>query len=874
MNDNLFFDDDVLAHYGTPRHSGRYPWGSGKNPQRSKHWRQRESEAIAKGDTIKDRATANGLTVREYRALQSLMKNDQWNRDSQTALTLRDKGMSVVAIAERMHISPSTVESYLDPARQERFKILNNTADTLKRQVKEKGYIDTSAGTEHQLGITKDRLEKTVDILEMEGYTVQNIKVPQLGTNKLTTLRVLAAPGTSSKEIWDNRYNVRMVEETSTDGGRTFEKRPIKNISSKKLAIRYAEEGGTDMDGVIELRRGVKDLDLGNSRYAQVRIGVDGTHYLKGMAIYADDLPDGVDIRFNTNKHLGTPKLDCLKPQKLNDPNNPFGAALKMGPEGRRGYLNIIREEGDWNLWSKNLASQFLSKQDVSLAKRQLDITLKSKQDEFDDIMNLTNPIVKKHFLYSFGDDCDSAAVHLKAAALPRQSTNVILPLPSLKENEIYAPRYKNGEEVVLVRYPHGGIFEIPRLKVNNNNKDGKRLFENAKDAVGIHPSAAAQLSGADFDGDTAIVIPTKGLKIKTHAPFEGLKNFDPKEAFPEQKGMKYIKKKGSRQEQTEMGKISNLITDMTLGGATEAELTRAVKHSMVVIDAAKHKLNYKLSEEVNGIAELKKKYQGGGGASTLISQAKSETTLPYRKSLYKIDKESGKKVWEYTPQTYTNKNGKKVERLTKSTKMYETEDAMTLSSGTKMEAVYGSYANSLKSLGNSARKEYVNIKTPKINKEMTNKYSSEVNSLMKKLVKAEANAPLERQAHVIGNYLLSMAVSENPNLKDDKDEYKKKKNQFLQQGREMTGAHKQRVTFTPKEVEAINAGAISSNRLEKLIQNADQDKLKEAFTPRQKTVMTASKISQARARLSKGYTMADTAEYLGVSVSTLLNYV
>lgn len=25
-------ETDELEHYGTPRHSGRYPWGSGENP--------------------------------------------------------------------------------------------------------------------------------------------------------------------------------------------------------------------------------------------------------------------------------------------------------------------------------------------------------------------------------------------------------------------------------------------------------------------------------------------------------------------------------------------------------------------------------------------------------------------------------------------------------------------------------------------------------------------------------------------------------------------------------------------------------------------------------------------------------------------------
>ena len=79
--------------------------------------------------------------------------------------------------------------------------------------------------------------------------------------------------------------------------------------------VRYADDVGSDgvkgieKDGVIELRRGVEDLDLNGNRYAQVRILVDGTHYLKGMAVYSDDMPDGVDVVFNTNKKKGTPAL-------------------------------------------------------------------------------------------------------------------------------------------------------------------------------------------------------------------------------------------------------------------------------------------------------------------------------------------------------------------------------------------------------------------------------------------------------------------------------------------------------------------------------------------------------------------------------------
>ena len=48
----------------------------------------------------------------------------------------------------------------------------------------------------------------------------------------------------------------------------------------------------------------------------------------------------------------------------------------------------------------------------------------------------------------------------------------------------------------------------------------------------------------------------------------------------------------------------------MTLIGAPNEELARAVKHSMVIIDANKHKLDYKQSEIDNGIKALHKKYQ------------------------------------------------------------------------------------------------------------------------------------------------------------------------------------------------------------------------------------------------------------------------
>lgn len=434
------------------------------------------------------------------------------------------------------------------------------------------------------------------------------------------------------------------------------------------------------------------------------------------MAVYSDNMPDGVDVIFNTNKKSGTPTKDVLKKIK-DDPDNPFGSLIKEhggqsyydDPKGKytdpvtgkKQSLSLINkraEEGDWGEWSKTLPSQFLSKQSLTLIKKQLGLAKADKQAEYDEICSLTNPTVKKALLKSFADDCDAAAVHLQAAALPRQKYQVILPLTTIKDNEVYAPNYKDGETVALIRYPHGGTFEIPILKVNNKLAEGKSVLGNTPaDAIGINKKNADRLSGADFDGDTVMVIPcnsTKSkVKITSTSPLKGLEGFDTKDAYggtvkKDVDGVDHYYRNGKeykimRNTQTEMGKVSNLITDMTLKGATQDELARAVRHSMVVIDAEKHKLDYKQSEIDNGIASLKKKYQGNvdsegryhEGASTLISRAKSETQVLKRKGSPTIN-EDGSLSYKSVKEEYVDKNGKIQVRTQKSTKMAETKDA------------------------------------------------------------------------------------------------------------------------------------------------------------------------------------------------------
>lgn len=944
---------DELIHYGTKRHSGRYPWGSGENPYQrdNKGFLQRVSELKKKGLSEKEIATALGLkkvnpktgevegNIRELRAKISVAKKENIKENMQAVYDRRYKAkMSVKAIAEELGISESQVRNYLKPSAVDKLKEQNRVVDELKSEVDSKKYVDVSKGSNYALGVTQDKLEKTIAELKEEGYEVRNIKVRQVATGQYTTMKVLCAPGTTAREVYQNMEDIKPLGQYTIhdiDGTTKLGMLKPVSIDSSRIEINYADTGtGGEKDGVIEIRRGVDDLSLGNANYAQVRIAVDDTHYLKGMAVYSDDLPKGVDIRFNTNKNHDTPMLgtkdnSVLKELKK-DPDNPFGATIlqekdlslaqqfyvdKNG-EKQQSAVNIVTEEGKWDTWSKTLASQFLSKQDPALAKKQLNLAVANAKSDLDDISKVTNPVLKKKLLEEFANGADADAAHLKAAALPRQSSKVILPVPSLKDNEIYAPGYRDGESVVLIRYPHGGVFEIPELKVNNSNKEAKKtLGTTPTDAVGINAHVASRLSGADFDGDTVVVIPVKnaaGVKtvaIKTSDPLEGLKNFDPKDyKLPDD-----APKVDTRTKNQQMGIVSNLITDMTLKGAGLDEIERAVKHSMVVIDSEKHHLDYKKSAVDNNIDELHLKWQGkkNGGASTIVSKAESQAHAETVKDYYKIDPNTGEKITTLTGDKHLKpsisykkmndaqkeaykkvdseyrKTGKvpdgKVEGVSykevattyKTTKMATTKDARTLMSENPapMEVIYADYANAQKALANEARKMSLIVTSSKASPSAAKTYAKEVESLNQKLIAAQRNAPRERMAQIYANSRVSAQLDANPDLKYDEDKLKKVKNQALSAGRNRFGADKKAVQIhlTQNEIKAIQSNAISSTKQKEIFDNCDSDELKRIFTPKSSnTLLSNAKISQIKAMKASGYTMTDIADKLGVSTSTV----
>lgn len=962
-------DDEYLAHYGMPRRSGRYPWGSGDDPyQRSnKDFLSRIEELKNSGwkETPEDIWEEFGISTTQYRRERDLCKAERRMQEVDTAKRLKDKGLSNIEIGKRMGKNESSIRLLLDEEKDRKRREAFTTADFIETKIKEKGMLDVGGEVHRELHISKEKLEQALLLLEDRGYPVYGGGIPNVtNPGKQTNQRVVCPKGTQHSAIFDHGNVHSLSDYTSRDGGKTYDtfKYPA-SMDSKRLKIRYAEEGGIERDGLIEIRRGVKDLSLGDSRYSQVRILVDGTHYLKGMAVYSDNLPDGVDVMFNTNKKAGTPTEKVLKEIKKNS-DNPFGALIK--PDGQSTYIdkdgneklsliNKKSDEGDWGDWQDALPSQFLAKQPMTLIKKQLKLSIVDKESEYETIMSLNNNTIKKHYLKEFADNCDSAAVHLKAAALPGQKYQVIIPINTLKDGEVYAPNYPEGSKLALVRYPHAGTFEIPILTVTHKNKDGANFIgKDSMDAVGINHKVAAQLSGADFDGDTVMAIPTHDsqnkVKIKNQKPFEELKDFDPKDAYPEREGMRYMTKSDT---QKQMGEISNLITDMTLAGADQKDLAKAVRHSMCVIDAEKHKLDYKRSEKENDIESLKNKYQkkldehgniAYGGASTILSRSKGqysvekrqgtaytnmkgspnydptrpEGALVYKKAdakkLYYAERETdsktgivtlktldGKKItydggnkgdrdkyapiMKQDPDTgevyFTNKEGtlryRYKTRTEKSTRMAETDNAYDLVSLGQYpkELVYAEYANKLKSMANTARKELMTTPNLQWDKKAAEVYKEQVSSLNKKLNDAELNRPRERAAMRIANASVEAKKAADPNM--SKEDVRKLRQQEIKKARDSVGAIARRdrnVDITDIEWEAIQAGAISDNKLSKILKNTDPDKLRERATPKSGVVLSEAKINTIKAMNASNYAIIDIAQKLGVSTTVVYKYL
>lgn len=963
-------DGNSLAHYGTPRHSGRYPWGSGDDPAQhgSGDFLSRVESLKKRGwtETPENIEAVFKMKTGQYREEKGKCQTERRMASIQAAKSISgDLGLNPFtgkpqysAIGAKLGVNESTVRGWLDEKSEKKTNQAQEVADFIKKQIDNKGMIDVGPGVEAELGISYTKLNRALSLLQDQGYVMVSGGVKQVtNPGQQTTQRVICPPDTpykvndkgikTSSAIYDLANVHSLSDYHSNDDGSTFDKFVFpKSMNSKRMQIRYSTDKGKDgitglaKDGIVELRRNVPDLSLGGKKYSQVRILVDGSHYIKGMAVYSDHMPDGVDVVFNTNKPKGMPIAKVLKEIK-NDPDNPFGSTIKANGQsyytdknGKKqlSLINKRADEGDWTEWKDSLPSQFLSKQSLPMAKKQLDLAKANKLAEYDEIMHLDNPTIKKHLLYKFADECDSAAVHLQAAALPGQKYHVIIPINTLRDDEIYAPGYKDGTKLALIRYPHGGTFEIPILTVNNSNKLGKSIISpDSVDAVGITKKVADQLSGADFDGDTAMAIPTHDsrgrVKVTSTKELDGLKNFEAKDTYGTKlesdgnyyninTGNKIIlmknDKTGTDNTQIEMGKISNLITDMTLGGASDSEKAAAVRHSMVVIDAGKHKLDYKQSEVDNHIKSLKNKYQRtidadgniktGSGASTIISRASGQATVDKRQGTPKINKKGttwydptipeGSYIYktadnlEYQVAKTNKRTGEVIvttkTRTQKSTKMGETEDANTLVSAARhpMELVYADYANNMKELARTARLAYTDTNKIAYDKEAAKVYAKEVATLKEKVTTSRLNKPKEREALRRANVEINdkqKAFELETGTKMKTGDIKKKSQAALTKYRSELGSisrKKRNVQITDKEWSAIQSGAVSETILKKILDNTDIAELRQRAMPKETSSLNNAQLVRVKSLSNSGYSLAAIAEKMGKSPTVISKYL
>lgn len=855
----------IVEHIGVERRSGRYKYGSGENPYQRPYIKHpflvELKELRGKGLSEKEIAEHFGVSTNKLRNEIAIH-----NRADKTALmgtvhSRLGRGMTIAEVSKELGISETSVRNYRDEKNMAGVIQLTETVNTLKEALVDTPYLDVGPGVNIQMGISKKKLKDAVEQLKQEGYHVHEIWVRRIDDpSRYTTLMTLTKEA-DLQVVIKNQSEIRPIDKWSDDGGQTFNSmRKPEMVAWDRLEIVYDEDGGSQRDGLIELRRGAEDLSMGGKDYAQVRIGVGEDRYLKGMAVYSDNLPDGVDIRFHTNKSKNTAPKDVLKEMKKTEDGqinefNPFGATIKPGRQ--LGALNMVTEQGDWDEWAKDLSAQMLSKQPVKLVKDRLDATYDELLSGFNTLDSLTNPTVKKHLMEAYSKSLDSASRHLKAKGLPKTKAHVLLPFPDMNPGEVYAPQYDNGERVVLIRYPHGGIFEIPELVVNNRGP-AKKLLGNAEDAIGIHPSVASKLSGADFDGDTVWVIPNTNRQIKTARSLKELKNFDTVASYQDRDAVRENRDTISKEyTQNKMGEVTNLVTDMTIKGAPQSDIAKAVKHTMVMIDAHKHKLDWRLSEKENHIGVLRKRYQSHINPVTGKDSVSASTFISKKKV-----------IKEKITDPITG-----VEKVVKTNLYDKVPDLNKLSSGTPVENLYVNYAKRVLALKNQVDKTISTIPPIKRDPVKAKQYVKEVESLDKKLTTALSNAPRERQAQLLSKKIYYDQLNTYAVDELNRAERKRLRAQSLTTAREKTNAKRAIIDVTQSEWNAIQNGAISNDKLSQILSNSNMDQIKKYSMPRQNVLSTA-KVARAKTLIARGYTYAEVAKQMGVSAATISNEV
>lgn len=173
-----------------------------------------------------------------------------------------------------------------------------------------------------------------------------------------------------------------------------------------------------------------------------------------------------------------------------------------------------------------------------------------------------------------------------------------------------------------------------------------------------------------------------------------------------------------------------------------------------------------------------------------------------------------------------------------------------------------------MKKLANDARKEARSIKPIPINAASKKTYAKEVEDLNAKIRVAEMNSPRERVAQAIANARANERKKANPGW--GKEERKREEQRALIEARAEVGAGKEPIEITDREWEAIQANAITTNKLKKILLYANQDALKQRATPKFTDVgFTDAELALIMSMARSGrYTQQEIASRLGPNVS------
>ena len=233
-------DENTLMHYGMPRRSGRYPWGSGEDPHQhgSRDFLGRVEELRKQKITYTDPKTGKvytgdtaiaktlGLTTNQFRTEIGLAASERRMLQVARAKSLQADGLGPSAIGKEMGINESTVRSLLNPKAEDRMNQAKETAAFIKEQIDKKGIIDVGKGVERELGISKEKMDQALYLLEREGYPTYSGRISQVtNAGQMTTLKVICPPGTEHKEIYSPEKIGSLKGYISRDGGATFEKK-------------------------------------------------------------------------------------------------------------------------------------------------------------------------------------------------------------------------------------------------------------------------------------------------------------------------------------------------------------------------------------------------------------------------------------------------------------------------------------------------------------------------------------------------------------------------------------------------------------------------------------------------------------------------